>query len=60
MNEEKIQALKEDIVSMSKLQHQEKVRELLDDLQEEVKSASEVRLLKNNFNKRRMDYGEEE
>lgn len=60
MNEEKIKALKEDIVSMSELKHQEKVRELLDDLEEEVKTGCEVRLLRNNFNKRRIDHNESE
>lgn len=61
MNEEKIEALKEDIVSMSELKHQEKVRKLLNDLEDEVKRSSEVRLLRNNFNKRRLDFdGEEE
>lgn len=60
MNENKIDALKTDIISRVKPSNQEDVRELLEELEEEIKTSCEVRLLRNNFNKRRMDYGEEE
>ena len=60
MNQDKVDALKTDIISRVQPSDQEDVRELLEDLQEEIKATCEVRLLRNNFNKRRMDYAEGE
>ena len=61
MNQDKIDALKTDIISRVQPTNQEEVRELLEKLEEEIKTTCEVRLLRNNFNKRRLDYnGEEE